>query len=196
MEKNFQIYMELEDVSPKIWRRFVVPSAITLDRLSDVVQIVMGWTGEHMHSFNIKGKNYMDLPEDEKNTCEEGLFRLNSLVPKKGDEFTYLYDFGDSWIHFLKIEKVNPDEDEEWGSLFCLDGKGQCPPEDVGGPPGFQEFKRAMSNSKDPEHEHYLEWFGGVFDPEGFDPIEANLSLLFFLRWSRDRFLPWFEETD
>ena len=41
MEKNYQIYMELEDVSPKIWRRFVVPAAITLDRLGDVIQIVM-----------------------------------------------------------------------------------------------------------------------------------------------------------
>ncbi len=155
-----------------------------------------GMDGEHMHEFNIKGKNYMDLPEGEKDACEEGLFRLDSLVSKKGDEFSYLYDFGDNWNHRLRIEKVNPDEDEEWGSLFCIDGKGQCPPEDVGGPPGFDEFKRAMSDKKSPEYGHYSEWYGGTYDPEGFDPLEANLSLLFYLRWSRDRFLPWFEDTD
>ena len=43
MNKFYQLKITLKDVSPPIWRSFVVPASITLDRLHDVIQIVMGW---------------------------------------------------------------------------------------------------------------------------------------------------------
>jgi len=47
LRKHFQsnlLKIELLDIEPAIWRRFVVPANITLDRLHDVIQIIMGWT--------------------------------------------------------------------------------------------------------------------------------------------------------
>lgn len=193
--RNIQLNIELEGITPRIWRRFVVPSNITLDRLHDVIQIVMGWTDTHLHEFVIKDNRYTDLSESEENGKreEEGLCRLRSLVDRSGAEFTYIYDFGDDWVHRLKVEKTNMDDDEEWGNLFCLDGGGNCPPEDVGGIPGFEEFCEAISSKKHPEHETMKAWYGEDFERDFFSCEEVNLGLLFFLRWSKDRALPWIE---
>ena len=43
-ERVYLLKIELLDIEPAIWRRFVVPANITLDRLHDVTQIIMGWT--------------------------------------------------------------------------------------------------------------------------------------------------------
>jgi len=194
MGSNMQIYIELEGITPKIWRRIVVPSSITLDRLSDVIQIVMGWSGEHMHLFTIKDRQYMDLPENDPEALEEGLFRLGPLISSKDRPFTYTYDLGDNWTHLVKLEKMGMEDDGEWGNLFCVDGEGSCPPDDSGGVPGFLEFRRAMADSKDPQYEFFLEWYGGEFDPDDFDPHEANATLLYYIFWSRERLLPWSED--
>ena len=50
-ERFYMIKIQLLDIEPAIWRRFVVPASITLDRLHDVIQIVMGWTDSHLHAF-------------------------------------------------------------------------------------------------------------------------------------------------
>jgi len=50
----------------------------------------------------------------------------------------------------------------------CLEGEGTCPPEDVGGVGGFQEFCEVMS---DPGHERYAEyrtWYGGGVQERAF----------------------------
>jgi hypothetical protein len=47
---------------------------------------------------------------------------------------------------------------------------------------------------KDPFHEEYnsyKEWYGGNFDNIQFDPDEVNWEILKYLRWSRERLLPW-----
>ncbi|MFT5517498.1 MAG: hypothetical protein ACI80V_003643 [Rhodothermales bacterium] len=51
------------------------------------------------------------------------------------------------------------------------------PPEDVGGSPGYQEFLEAIRNVNHPEHESYLYWVGGSFDPEELDLELINRAL-------------------
>ena len=193
--RNFQLYIELEGTSPRIWRRFVVPSTITLDRLHDVIQIVMEWSDIHMHEFEIQGKRYTDMPGagHDEGCEEEGLFRLSSIVDKNVKEFFYIYDLGDDWKHRIKVEETDLDDDEEWGNLYCMEGFGSCPPEDVGGVPGFEKFCEAVTNIKHPEHEAMKAWYGDEFDRGFFSSEDVNLGLLFFTRWSRDRILPWRE---
>ena len=38
-----RLLIELEDITPRIWRRVDVPAAITLSTLHDVLQAVMRW---------------------------------------------------------------------------------------------------------------------------------------------------------
>ena len=46
----------------------------------------------------------------------------------------------------------------------------RCPPEDCGGVHGYEEFLKAIANRRHPEHRSMLEWAGGTYDPDAFDP--------------------------
>ncbi len=92
-----------------------------------------------------------------------GRYRLGDLIKKKGRTFRYLYDFGDGWDHELMIEDSGFDNSERWADVFCLEGENSCPPEDVGGPPGYSEFCAIMGNPGHNEHEAFIEWYGGEF---------------------------------
>ena len=57
-ERLYLLKIRVVYIEPEIWRRFVVPASITLDRLHDVIQIIMGWTDSHLHEFTIGKKRY------------------------------------------------------------------------------------------------------------------------------------------
>jgi hypothetical protein len=52
----------------------------------------------------------------------------------------------------------------------------------VGRVSGYSEFLAAIRNRTHPEHDEWLQWAGGKFDPEMFDLQKANelLQLLHF----------------
>jgi len=61
-----------------------------------------------------------------------------------------------------------------------------CPPEDVGGPWDYSAFLEAIADPDHEEHEKWLTWVGGRFDPAAVD-IEGHARALAALakRWSR-----------
>ncbi|MGB7299693.1 MAG: plasmid pRiA4b ORF-3 family protein [Burkholderiaceae bacterium] len=59
----------------------------------------------------------------------------------------------------------------------CIGGQNACPPDDVGGSPGYQEFLRAIADPNDEEHDSYLTWVGGQFDPAEFNIDDTNALL-------------------
>ncbi len=197
-KEQYVLKIQLLHSKPAIWRRIVVPDYITLDRLHDVFQIVMGWADYHLAEFEIDGKRYgepMDEDDwsDEESTLNSGLFRLGSLVKRKGATFQYLYDFGDGWEHQITLEDKTAFDPRQQPELACIDGARACPPEDVGGVPGYEEFCNAISDPTNPQHADLLEWIGADFDPTHFDAGLCNDDLMRYQRWSRDRILPWEE---
>ena len=190
-ERLYLLKIQLLDIEPAILRRFVVPASITLDRLHDVIQIVMGWTDSHLHEFTIGNKRYTEYPESKEDGLPCGRYRLGDLIKQKGRTFQYLYDFGGGWEHELVLEESRYFNPELRTELACLDGQRACPPEDVGGVPGYCEFLNALKDPNHEEHESYTEWSGGSFDSERFDPESINWELMKYLRWSRDRYQSW-----
>jgi hypothetical protein len=175
----YQLKVTLKGTKPPIWRRVVVPENITLYRLHDILQIVMGWTDSHLHMFEIAGQIYGDPEDDEYGdlgTKSEARYRLLQLGLRAQARFSYEYDFGDSWDHTILVEKVLP---AEKGTHYpiCLAGKRACPPEDVGGVWGYDDFLRAIADRTHQEHDEYLEWVGGSFDPDAFNLNEINQAL-------------------
>jgi len=187
-ERFYLLKIQLLDIEPSIWRRFAVPASITLDRLHDVIQIVMGWQDYHLHMFHIGGRQFTEAMEDADFEGEdESVFRLCDFVRNEKQRFRYEYDFGDDWQHELVLEKVQTVPEGYALVLKCLAGKRACPPEDVGGPDGYAEFLEAISNPKHPEHKEYLRWSGGKFKPNFFDTGRVNFELAKYTRWSRPR---------
>ncbi len=190
MTKLYALRIKLLDIEPAVWRRFTVPADISLDRLHDVIQIVMGWEDCHLHQFAIQDKTYSAYPEDMEQDEQEATVRLGDLVKRKGATFTYTYDFGDSWEHSIVVESATLGKSPNAPSLLCLAGERACPPEDVGGPPGYAYYLEALADPKHPEHEELLEW-QGPFDPEDFHLDDVNYELFKYLGWTRPRLLGW-----
>ncbi|AOK46124.1 hypothetical protein WT60_04095 [Burkholderia sp. MSMB617WGS] len=173
-----QLKIELSRIKPSIWRRVVIPETITLAKLHRVIQAAMGWTDCHLHEFEIAGERY-GIPDREFGLGESVISEARARLGKcLGDvaSLRYLYDFGDDWEHKIKVEKVLP-TDTCLYPLY-LGGANACPPEDVGGPHGYDEFLEVIADSAHPEHEHMLDWHGGPFDPTAIDHdlIQARLQ--------------------
>ena len=164
-----------------------MPADITLFRLHHVIQWTVGWSNSHLHEFNIAGGTYTEKTADvPKEHLNERNFKLFEVGIEVGKSFTYTYDFGDDWVHTVAVEKL-VEQSVDQRVPVCLGGARECPPEDIGGPYGYQGFLAAMADPKHPEHTEYAEWIGYDFDPERFDLEETN-QLLSSL-WS-SRFKP------
>ena len=173
----YQLKITLRDSRPPIWRRVLVPGGFNLRKLHQVVQIAMGWTDSHLHQFTVGGIYYGEPhPDDEMEMNDERRFTLNQIAPREKSKFAYEYDFGDSWDHEVLVEKISPPEPGVKYPL-CVKGKRACPPEDVGGVWGYDTFLQAIRDPDHEEHDSYLEWIGGEFDPEAFDLDEINQEL-------------------
>jgi hypothetical protein len=59
----------------------------------------------------------------------------------------------------------------------CIAGEGACPPEDSGGPHGFEQLKELLAGPPSVERDQMLEWAGGDYDPARFDLAAANAAV-------------------
>lgn len=172
---GYQIKVTLKGVKPSIWRRIAVPSDITLARLHAVIQLAMGWQDCHLHEFVIDGKRYgcatPDAFDFNEELIDEGRARLNK-VSRPNAKFRYCYDFGDDWVHEIHIERELASDGERVAR--CLAGKNACPPEDCGGPFGYDHLLAVLADPEDEEHEEMLEWVSDDFDPCAFDAGEVD----------------------
>jgi len=180
-----RLHVSLAGIDPPIWRRLVVPTDWTLDKLHLALQAAFSWTDSHLHEFRIGGLRYGDLDQLEDGFGGPRIFDYTEV--RLGDFtgqdliFSYLYDFGDDWTHVIRIE--------EWMSLDplprqaeCLEGARARPPEDVGGPWSYGDFLETIRDPDHDEHKANLRWAGGHFDPEWFDLDLINKDLRNALR--------------
>jgi len=98
------------------------------------------------------------------------------VIYREGQRLSYKYDFGDGWYHTLLVEKILTPQKSLHHPL-CLKGMRACPPEDVGGVWGYKNFLEAIHDPDHDEHDEYLTWIGGEFDPDAFDLTEVNNQL-------------------
>lgn len=185
--KAYTLRIELQDIEPLVWRRLLVDGDTTLSKLHHYIQTAMGWTDAHLHEFEIGGKTYATPhPDDdpERDVIDERRVRLDR-VATTGDHFSYLYDFGDSWQHRVVVERVESFDGDQRGYAYVSAGERACPPEDVGGAPGYMDFMDQISQRPlDEEGCRLLQWAGEDFDPVRFDRHAANAALL-RMAWNR-----------
>ena len=182
-QQAIQLTVSLRHIKPRIWRRLLVPASLTLRELHAVIQAAMGWDDYHLHLFEIAGVLYGDVEEiDDGPIGNEEAFTIGQAA-EKASTFRYEYDFGDGWEHDIRVDKVLPSLGI--GTPQLTGGSRACPPEDCGGPWGYQELLDVLADPSHPEHQERLEWAGGEFDPEAFDIEATNANLDLYHRHTR-----------
>lgn len=177
----YQLKVTLLGIQPPIWRRILGPSTMRLCCLHDAIQAVFGWTDTHLHHFEKHGE-YWGVPDDDdfEKLNDEKKAPLRKVLVGEGDSMTYTYDFGDNWRHKVLLEKMLPA-----GAIsrpICVDGRRRRPPEDVGGPSGYEEFLQVIFEPGHEVSERFREWAGGTFHAEEFDLKSVN-KVLEGMRW-------------
>lgn len=173
----YQLKITLRAAHPPIWRRVSVPGRFNLQQLHQVIQVAMGWEDCHLHQFVIDGEFYgQPTAEDCEPVNDEQAFTLEQIAPSAQRKFIYEYDFGDDWLHDILVEDITPPSP---GQQYpqCLKGKRACPPEDVGGLGGYEVFLEVIQDKDHVDHDSYLEWIGGGFDPDALDLAAINQAL-------------------
>lgn len=185
----YQLKISINDAKPPIWRRVVVPGSITLAQLHLVIQISMGWLNSHLHQFRIDGIDYG--PDSESafspDQLDESACSLHSATATVS-KFEYTYDFGDYWQHTIQVEKrIRPaGQEETLTGPRVIKGKRACPPENIGGIWGYEEFLEAYTDAGHDAHATMVAWAGPDFRPERFGAkeIEEKNRILSSMRFS------------
>jgi hypothetical protein len=175
---TYELKITLLEINPPIWRRLQVPNRIWLCCLHDVIQIAMGWSDSHLHQFEKNGTNWGVVEYDEFGDLElisEDRAPLDEVLKTAGESLIYIYDFGDNWRHEVVLEQITSSDAS--AKPICLSGERRCPPEDVGGAHGYQEFLEAVFDPKHEEFEHYRQWAGDPVHAEEFDLKAVNAKL-------------------
>jgi hypothetical protein len=188
IEPVARLRITLQDIEPAIWRRVDMPVSATLFTLHTVIQAVMRWQDAHLFEFVVGDRVYGEPhPDDgmyERKVYRAKGIRLKQLLDRGVDRFLYVYDFGDDWRHDVVIEGVR-DGDADTDYPAFVDGARRGPPEDVGGPTGFEEFLAAVTKPRHRERNRMLTWYGGPYDPDDIDERAIRIDLAMIAEFRR-----------
>jgi len=209
---GLQTKIELLESKQKIWRRLILPDHLSFRRFHRAIQIAMGWQDYHLYEFIFKQENLRITNDEEvyndakqaiamykgKTITEEmdpfGFIKrslenevklshevkINSYL-QKYKTLEYVYDFGDYWQHQITVEKVIDEYDQIYPEV--IEWEGDCPPEDVGGPGGYQEFLSVIKNPKDSDYKETKVWAKSQgYKPYDVEQVNKTLKTRFSIR--------------
>jgi hypothetical protein len=178
-DRVYQFKITLKGIKPPVWRRIQVPGVYSFWDLHVAIQDSMGWMDCHLHEFEMEnsstgGKEHIGIPleddfDDEREILPGWKIKIGNYFTAGRTRAKYRYDFGDDWRHEVVLEKIEP-RAEGASYPICIDGKRACPPEDCGGPHGYENFLEIIMDPANEQYGDMLAWVGGEFDPERFDP--------------------------
>ena len=182
----YQFKITLRDIKPPIWRRIQVPASYTFWDLHVAIQDAMGWLDYHLHAFRVKNPatgetEEIGIPDDEGSAWADQKIKvgwemkISDHFSSENSKASYTYDFGDGWEHGLKLEKILP-RDMAMTYPICTAGKRACPPEDCGGAAGYYNLLDVLADRTHAEYQETLDWLGGGFDPERFNPRDVQFD--------------------
>lgn len=106
----YRLRVVLAGISPLIWRQVEVPDSITIAGLHEVLQVALGWSGQHLHRFIVRGKEYgICYPGGLIFDDDPHQVRLADLGLRKRERFAYAYGFFatlKSWRHDLQVQAI------------------------------------------------------------------------------------------
>lgn len=195
---EYTLRVTLKHIKPSIYRKFVVPSNITLRHLADLIIELMGWSGAHLNAYHINGKNYHPAYQMTQeygyyggvydNDRRQEDYTIADVLSQKGKAVELEYDFGDGWSHEIRLSSISEYLDDEPHRIYFLKGERACPLEDIGGQWGYMDLigivekKRARKRLTKEEKEllELMDIEPMLYNPEYFDSKECDYICMKF----------------
>ena len=105
IDQGVQLKVTLKHGKPAIWRSVRLPVIATLGDLHQVIQILFGWDGDHLHAFRVGRRAYSDPFFALEDAADEDGSRVRDAC-RPGVKVGYEYDFGASWQHEITSQKA------------------------------------------------------------------------------------------
>jgi hypothetical protein len=189
----YQLRAWLIGISPMVWRRVLVRADSTIADLHYTLQIAFDWSDGHLNRFHIHGQEYgvehlggIGFADD------PTAVSLASFDFRPRERFQYEYDFGDSWLHEIRVERVLG-LDPKRTYPVCIAGKRATPPEDCGGPEAYMEDRGRLKcravfgyDFEDLDDEDPDEDGPRHFDPDHFSRLDVNKRMKRYARGDSD----------
>jgi Plasmid pRiA4b ORF-3-like protein len=170
----WRLTVRLTGIMPIVWRAILIRSDTKLSMLHRYLQAAMGWDERHLYAFRIGAKEYGIPHRDaDRKIFDARRYTVAALFPSAFGQFEYIYDFGDRWHHTIELEGAEAAEYRKQYPI-CADGAEACPPEDVGGPPGYRQFLADLRDSNDSGQATISAWADAQYYTGRFRPEKAT----------------------
>lgn len=203
----YEIYLELNDFEPKVWRRIQVSENITMNKLGYIIMVAFEMSAQHFYSFiipdmdnsrnNLKSEKkslpyigahniqleiineFTDFVEENSKLVDARDMTLKNTLSNLGDKATFYYDYGDDWAINIKIENIFVDKNLNARTLpRVIDGEGFGIVENCGGSYGLTALVKAFELGEGEEYETFSEWLDiDFFDITLLDINDINFRL-------------------
>lgn len=188
-----QVRISVVGSEPEIWRLVEVDSSLTLDRVHEVIQRVIGWRDCHLHFFtdtdpyerlpNTGGQGLAPRQWQTQNSLDNDLdglpeteWTLGQVLTESSGPLFYEYDFGDGWIHRLELIEVIPTATGD-PMARVIQAERRGPLEDSGGIGGYTELLYALGDPAHERHDELAQWVAGTLGPwQSFDPGAVDID--------------------
>jgi len=176
MPTYYEFEASLTDIQPRIWRRFLLDADATFRDLHLAIQDAGPWGNYHLFAFRKKARSRQAIATNAGRDFGPDARKvpLKPYFTRRRDQCIYEYDFGDSWMHRVRLKAVR-DLPERFHRRL-LDGKRAFPMEDSGSIPGYYACAAAAgavdAEALDlPEEfvEEKSEWMDPDWHPDAFD---------------------------
>ena len=184
MPGYYEFEVSLRDVTPRIWRRFLLPvKATTFHDLHEAIQDACGWQNYHLFQFlePDKADPIAGIPGDDDSATygfrmpDARTIQMRSFFSET-ESCLYEYDFGDGWLHEVTV--LRQADLRESLKRRLVAGERSFPPEDCGGIGGYERILQTLATGEDPwgeDAEELKEWLGD-WEPEGFNLEDARVA--------------------
>jgi hypothetical protein len=155
MPRAFDLRVELNHVTPLVWRVLRMSADVRLDDLHHAIQTVMGWDDFHPHVFEVGASEYGPRPEEEDHDDEDELreqsawagedreLTIADALRESPDGITYIYDFDEEWR--VRITLVAEVDSESAADVTCVSGEEAGPQQEA---QRFEPFSVAEANRR------------------------------------------------
>ena len=155
MHTYLEFEVSLLDIDPRIWRRFQLGVGDTFDDLHSAIQNSFDWDGDHMWAFEAAGRDRrtlagpgaFDLGYESHEIPDAWDVKLTQHFRRVSMTCRYTYDFGDCWVHAVKLRRRVTNAERFHRRLVA--GSRAAPKEDSGGIGGYWRMVEMVESGND-----------------------------------------------